>query len=685
MIDRESLLKKHYNLDSAIPSVVAVDAIHIAKLSEGLGIAPTQQIRIATSSADRELEMANINLIGQVFKDQRINLRQRENIAKSILKGDYRVGSATQRPDGTRPGNVTAVHDLDLARGVGLLHRHRMKKPRFIEIDGNQASIPILDPSEELLKAQAKRRSKGKKSAGFFLFNAYVPEEEVPIRPGKSEQSLEKSRSMSQFSHSKGGMLRDSKRLSLEKCKSNEEVLSAQANREKRRSSEEMEGKRLLRKKIEEFRCKVLERLEEKSDPLKSTIMRSLSDKVALSVMERYRGFTMSIDAIISLIGSSLGASVDPRDVRVVGQLSEVGHEPPSYQESPKEVAMEKILKEMPYSGEYPLVGRSFGSRAASRPAPAAVPEVIPTEESHIPSPPRISSPLGRSWNANNPQLKRLGAGFSIFPRTGDNVARMDEDEAEGGRPLVGKLSTMHQWNMMSDSLDLSLIGDRDTCAQRAIDALIDEMKGQGTLPSLQPERVISDRQIERLGTHDATFDSIAREVKWQKQKKLQKQQQEQAQTAQSHWIQSRQVSAQTSAEAAEFIAAGWEAPNMDIELGFQPRPISDTNFAAISAKSIATRSTPSSDIERITGPEDIKIPIALKTKHQADPVAPFKNRDEMQHMLSQALPAGVGLALWSGNRGETRLQKWGPRVKTPEGRYRSASSERKVGRQMLN
>jgi hypothetical protein len=232
---------------------------------------------------------------------------------------------------------------------------------------------------------------------------------------------------------------------------------------------------------------------------------------------------------------------------------------------------------------------------------------------------------------------------------------------------------------LLSDSIATTTDGE-DLDTHKAIASLIDEMRGQGTLPSLQPERVLSDKQLERLGKNQATIDAIAREIKWQRKQKAQKKQSSPSHNDAGVALQDDQQPNNIPNSAgdqglpnAALFAAGWEIPNMDVEMGFQQRPISEGDFKAISTLSIANRATPSNEIERITNPGEIKIPRALKTSKQTDPVEPYKSWDEKQNILNRGLAAGSGLALWTG----PRVKKWGSRTKTPDGRFRSGTAKK--------
>ena len=720
-LPRERTLEKRYGSLDALPLPWSVQsgASRLAKLSEGAGIAtpaspPPQQQHQHPGGRSGEDGSA---LIEQVFKDERINLTQKENIARSILRGDFDVGDSTARPDGTRPGRIAAVHDLDLARGEGLLRRHKMKKPRFIELDGSQAPILLANPSDLIAQEQAKRRSKERKT-GFFLFNQYLPEEKAPIRPGKSQQSLEQSKSMSDFAQVKAALILETKLNAVKKVREEVGSLSEKAAAEKRRFQEKMEQKKELRKKIEQLRSKVFDRLTEKKDPLAGRIIRALDDKLALAIMQHYKGFTMSADAVIALVGTSLGAVYDSKDAAVIRILEEtesaeggqspvlVGR-PYSANAAPFSAGknLEQVFEKMPFTSEYPMNGRTFGSRATHRTRPETPPPVLAVEggpdattaNSPAPASKRSSSPPnGRGWNANTPSLQRKGAGFNVYsrgdPLTGKELAgsELRLQSGVGGRDNNNSrqgesefpIQTTFGGGLISDSIVSTADGgggEEIAAAHRAIDAIIDEMRGQGTLPSMQPERVLSDKQLEKLGTHETTLDSIAREIKWQRQKKSQKlrlagtgvdtqtftltagsEQQPPSNTLLS------MTDGSSGGSVAGQATTQWSMPNLSLELGFQPRPISESNYAAINANSIANRPTPSDMVERITNAGEIKVPRQLKTKTQSEPLDPFGSWDVRQKILSRGIPAGVGLPLWTGSR----AKDWGARVKTPDGRF---------------
>lgn len=586
-LDREALLGKHFNLQGGdvLPGGILAKSKRIVEANLGGGI-------IVTPGAGNRGEVAAVEraekqVIGHVFQDDRINLRQRESIAKAILAGDYTVGEArAARGDAALLSpHLAAVRDLDVTRGEGLLRRHGMKKPRFLQIVSAPAPVLVATASAVLQHEQQKRRSKAKKT-GFFLFNQYLPEEERPIYAERGCGTLEHSDYLDQ----RASMLQQSKLDVVKRCKEEAALCKELAAREKRRDQDAKEKKHQLRNQIRDFRQLVLQRLTERADPLQGKIMRALTDKTARALMEQYRGFTMTVDAIITLLGTSLGrdigrsaeASGPAQNVRVAARAESVSQ------------SMEKALESRAcYSNEYPLEGRKFGSRAASRTRPISPPPAMDEAgASNTRAPSRSMSP---SWNAPSPSLRRRGSGFTILPRT-------DRVNSRGGQDNV----------VSEDPQDLLFMNDsfgsgEDAVAQRAIASVMDEMRGDGTLPSLQPERVISDTQLERLGTNEATFDSIAREVRYQKNKKMQKEQADRIQT----------MNLTPSSQ------------EVDIEMGFLPKD----------------------QVERITNPGDLHFPKALKTAPSSEPTPPYKSYHEKQLVIAQGIAAGSGLALWTGPR----------------------------------
>jgi hypothetical protein len=689
--EREKLLSNRYNLSKGSLVPEEIQKAVGKEVRSGINTPLSRR-----STDDEDVERANNVMIAQVFGDGRINLAQKEKIARSILEGEYRVGEAMRRADGTRAGRVAAVHDLDVARGEGLLQRHKMKKPRFIEVDGTQVPVIVADPWTILAHEQKKRRDEikgGEKKTGFFLFNQYIPEEKVPIRPGPSEKSMASSKSQAEFLQRKTRLLQASKLNEVKKAKNSVSEMVVAAAEVKRKFSEKTHDKKQLRKRIEQFRSKILARLKEKNHPLTGRIMRSLTDKEAEAIMERFRGFTMSVDAIIALVGTSLGASGAEAVIQISDAVQHEAHSPPpppSRGGGTVTPGGDGALAALPFSSDYPLNGRSFGSRAASRPRPATATLIILDEgggrgeDRNDGGEERESSPnrgKGRGWNANTPSLKRLGSGFNVYasgldPLTGRERAsslspprsppqQQGEDDGRRSRGHPAK-----EEPNFSDSI---------ISTEKAINVLIQEMKAQGTLPSMQPEKVISDRQIERLASHEATFDSIAREVKWQRQKKLQREKEKEETSFVTSLplippspsnLQPKSLSDSQHVEEASFGAL-----DLDVELGFQPRPTSAGDFkVTVTAISATSRRTPPHEIERITHPSEARIPRQLKTTPVAIgiPVAPYLSWDEKQKVAAMGIPAGVGMPLWSGSRRGRALPT--NRLKTPEGRVRSGT-----------
>ena len=647
MVDREALLGKHYKIDRGedrLPGSILSSSKRIVEANVGGGIpTPADGKRAGAGSVDA-VDAAEKQMLGQVFQDERINLRQRESIAKAILAGEYTLGEprdARGVQGGFQGHPLAAVRDLDISRGEGLLRRHGMKKPRFLQVVSAPAPVLVATASAVLQHEQQKRRSKAKKTA-YFLFNQYLPEEERPIYPDRGTPALH-----SEFFDQRASMLQQSKLDLVKRCKEEAALCKELAAREKRRDQDAKEKKHQVRNQIRDFRLLVLQRLTERADPLQGKIMRALTDKTALDIMEHYRGFTMTVDAIITLLGTSLG-----RDVACTRANNNNNNSPNNNNTNNNNhhnnnnntytgasESMERAMeKGAPFSNEYPLGGRSFGSRAASRPRPITPPPAMatPTGPDEVPisssgkprAPPRSWSP---SWNAPSPTVRRLGSGFTMhLARTGSRSGSRGR-QADAVDGITTSLLLEQPGELcMTDSFasKVNVETTEDAVAQRAIASLIDEMKGDGTLPSLQPERVLTDMQLERLGTNEATFDLIAREVRYQRSKKMkQKEERENKATLDMH----------------------------DVESGFHLRL--ESGFATATD---LDRRTHLDEIERITNPGELHFPCALKTTPSYEPTTPYKSYSEKQLVMAQGIAAGSGLALWTG----PRQKPWTPSIR---------------------
>jgi len=267
-----------------------------------------REIKFADS--DKSAAEAERQTIGRVFKDDRINLQQREQIAKSILDGDYKsvVRDGNKNNNNANRGKddgLREVFDRDLTRGIAQLNRHRMQKPSFLVAVAKPAPIRFADPSMLLEHEISKKVNQTASKRIYTWAGQIIKESDRPVTIVKSnyEQLVQEK-----WLREKKKMLLQSKYEFVAKFKAESKFKMELAKAAKRTALSQSEEKNEMIHNVVTFRTKLREFLEARKDPMTGNILRFVDNKVAQDILEKYRGFTMTIDAVVGLIGQTLGA-----------------------------------------------------------------------------------------------------------------------------------------------------------------------------------------------------------------------------------------------------------------------------------------------------------------------------------------------------------------------------------------
>ena len=100
----------------------------------------------------------------------------------------------------------------------------------------------------------------------------------------------------------------DRKRLKLAKEKSQQDKEFLRRQREYEKLS--LEKQTEVKKRLADFRHKLREHLLKKKEPMAGEIMRVLDDSLVFYLLEKYDGYSLSPEAILALLGNSLGTSL---------------------------------------------------------------------------------------------------------------------------------------------------------------------------------------------------------------------------------------------------------------------------------------------------------------------------------------------------------------------------------------
>lgn len=318
---KETLLKTKYKLDGSLPFDLMKWSNKKTARSAG-GIPYEERGGDQMDNMTEDSFGADRAAISQVFQDERVNLQQREVIARSLLEGKYNIVGANDSgmahetsmqsiefDEHGRP--VKPVYDQDIMRGTAQVNRARMRPLNFLEANGEQMDIILVDPRTvmeyEHTKNVERVKSPNKGKRGLYSWGGRtVAEEVLPIRVEIKKEEADRTRN-SYMSTSKKTMYLDAKKRELDRTKEYLKWQKEAARRSKAKEGDRKADIQIRREGIRKFRGDLRKHLEASSNPMLGTIMRYVDDKVAWNIMNAYRGHAMSMDMVVGLIGQTLG------------------------------------------------------------------------------------------------------------------------------------------------------------------------------------------------------------------------------------------------------------------------------------------------------------------------------------------------------------------------------------------
>lgn len=419
-------LEAHYFLDGSLPS----------DLKQKI-IAQRESFR-ATQIAVPEHHHALTRLLSK--KD--ISSSSKEKIAKAILKGSVNIvndeEAKVQRIPSTRSSNDINLDSV----------RHNIAPPNFLEVTSKPASIFFGDVKSMKTYEREKSKRKLKSNEIFYWANQTVPlsDELVLSRNGSFTNSIEPH-----IHAAKNKLAEIYRKQDIDKKKQELDLLYKEAKIVKENAREATLQKIEISKKINELRHKLVARIKKRKDLVAGDVVRLLTDDALLDYMEKYNGYSMSIDAALSLIVSSVGIDkVEKSNINISEDLKTMSRPLTSGQLSP-----------LP-----PLINDSINSSALN----LSSSEVDSTSLSLPQNPP---SPKGRAM---------LGGGFRLQNKT----------------TAVPSSQSIHS----DGTFDL------------AIDIMQKNISLMDNLPHKQPEKFVSDETLHKIGTKKFDSKKLHAELK---------------------------------------------------------------------------------------------------------------------------------------------------------------------------
>jgi len=359
-VDLRKVLEARYRTDGSLP----------ADVSEHLFPSIAQASSSIFSDLHDPGEDVERKIIENVLNDPNISSKEKEIIAKSILEGNFEIQrvSAQSQPipykhnKQTKQAQQTAAHakDYNQRQKTELyINRHKLPKPHFLEVITQSANIPQVSPKKlhkEKVRLLRNSISLGKIKPSFRpnsgsrsppLSNTapvggmVYTDSEHRNQPALAS-TLDNSMSLDSFppspflteiynlerpktSSKPATLFKDtnptyreeySKFIAEDRLKrlkeTKEKVLADREHikRQKEYDKLSIEKRTELKKKLNDFRQKLKDALIKKKDPMTGEIMRVMDDSLVYYLLEKYSGYSMSPEAILALLGSSIGNPV---------------------------------------------------------------------------------------------------------------------------------------------------------------------------------------------------------------------------------------------------------------------------------------------------------------------------------------------------------------------------------------
>ena len=367
--------------------------------------------------------------------------------------------------------------------------------------------------------------------------------------------------------------------------------------------------------------------------------------------LTEYKGYSMSIDAIIALLGNVLGSEKAISKPMVV---------------DPDSCSLTADLQ--------PFPNVDYGIRSPNHPSPRPMSSKgIPLQTPHTPTsigvelppvyfPPPPTSALSRSVST----AKRLGAGFLTThaePRRNHlNSADLSRDSLRVRKEPIRLISTnsttdpdaptpISRKKRFDDDTEIDTFASvisTDYIADMGINAVRNQLLSEDNLPSNQPEKILTDEQLYRIGSASHGRAQITETILNQKLDKKSKRMGSMNMSNTSH--------------------VKYDQLNNSI--------MSDNT---INSSGAYDNGIPRTIKVRVKEATEIAVPRSLKTLERSTPVLLHTGAAEQALFLSTNVASGAGLSLW-GDRYEKLRKKYSPK----KGSNVSSAAAQRLGQQSL-
>lgn len=593
-----------------------------------------------------------VNQLKNAMDNPYVNFSEGERIAAAVLKGDTVPVSTS--------GQVVHRPHKDLQNQSDWVTR-RSTKLNFLEVVSDAAPVHETNAADEMKKSKSSREIR---QQGFTWAGQYVASKpEVFNIARDTELTKKRDQELKVMSIAHAQML--SKKTALERNR--EEVRNVRTESVRLRDELRKANARKLdsKKRLATVREKLYEKLKATNDPMMGPIMRCADDGFLHNFMEEYEGYSMSVDAVIAMLGKTLGTE---RKFVKPSTVDTSNHKTLTVENQPYGNSGYRVR-----SPKHPSPRSNSGLGATSNPQGLGL--ALPELKS--PSPPP-------SWGRNVLETKTLGSGFrskgSDFrrspvpsplrggPRPGSGSrgamrlvsTAQTSDELSGMFGADGHISRKKFFAEDDHHINSMLsISTTDDIADRSINALRTQLLEEGNLPSAQPEKILKDEEIHEIGSArygraKKTEKIIARRLD-KKNKRL------------SSQNMNNFSNIKLDKNGNNTPPPGLASSNNNNEIGAASFGLGGSldGVSITDSSGYFETGIPKAVTIRVTEAPEISVPRSIKTVESDQPVLLYNSFAEKTKFLAANVAAGASLPLWGNRSVSLHQQKYKPQKGT--------------------
>jgi hypothetical protein len=487
----------------------------------------------------KQKEKRTVSIVGAVFKDgdRHMTNKKREQIATQLLEAKR---TTTYTDSHTSQGNVRPTsRSISSRLGVRPGHRYnpdfdevtnRFKKRVTVQVKSNSAHIPKLT-YEKLHRTELLRKTNvlpGQSKCWNIGSKVILP---VPDGfdpfPKDRPTTVRAKSAATEFRQSLNRAYSSQKEKRSKFIVNEVRDIGRQADALKGNKYSENDVKKGIRKRLSEFKRALGIRLAELKHPQASHIMRCIDDSMIFHFTQKYKGNNIGIDAIVDFLVGSVGSigsvsrfdgSIITPDAKIrrnaytpktratenvsLGEEAGVTYEPQTQLDQEDEQILALGLSK--------FSGWSVRTGTANR------------RSRRIESAPGHTKDFGAPVS---PDIATMASGFRRPVTSGQPLSRVIADNV--GAPSLSidpvRYSKEDRPIWTRDGLPQDLGNPYATHTVRAtkskppsdpdnasVEVIRRQMEIEGTLPSMQPIRALTDEEMLAIGSGASSFEAIA-------------------------------------------------------------------------------------------------------------------------------------------------------------------------------